>query len=171
MKYKEARPRILTGDVILWKGKGIISSLIMKWSEYSHASLVVRLKEYEELKNRVFLVEALSSGLQFRLLSEKLGKGSEAFWMSINMPLEQLEKSREHALIECAKGIPYDYSSIFKNIFGKVNNNAKEYFCSEFVWMNWISAEYISTKQSKLKAPRPGDLPVYVDVKPVPIEI
>lgn len=170
MKYKEARPRILTGDVILWKGKGIISSLIMKWSEYSHASLVVRLREYEELENRVFLVEALGSGLQFRLLSEKLGKGNEAFWMSINMLPEQLEKSREHALMECAKGIPYDYGSIFKNIFGKVNNNAKEYFCSEFVWMNWLNAGYVLPEKQGFQAPRPGDLPAYVDIKPIFIE-
>lgn len=171
MKYEDIRPRIQTGDAILWKGKGLISSLIMKWSCYSHASLVVRLREYEGLKKRVFLVEALSGGLEFRLLSERVKEAGDAFWLPVNMTVGEALKSREHALVECAKAVPYDYGSLFKNIFGRVSNDAQKYFCSEFVWLNWIQAGRIPSKKMRLHAPRPGDLPGLIEGIPVKIDI
>lgn len=169
MKYKNIRSQMLTGHAIVWKGKGIISSLIMKWSPFSHASLIVRLREYKELKRRVFLVEALADGLEFRLLSERLKEGGEAYWLPTDMTIGQMSKSREHALLECARGIPYDYGSLFKNIFGRVSSNARKYFCSEFVWLNWVYAGYVRTDEKILVAPRPGDLPTNIDVKPIRI--
>ena len=169
MTYEEMRPKIHTGHAIVWKGKGIISSLIMKWSPFSHASLVVRLNEYKELKRRVFLVEALAGGLEFRLLSERLKEGGEAYWLPTDMTLKEMSKSREHALLECAKGIKYDYGSIFKNMFGRVSSDARQYFCSEFVWLNWVYAGYVRTDEKILIAPRPGDLPTNIGVEPIRI--
>lgn len=171
MKYKDMRPRIQTGDAILWKGKGIISKLIMRWTSYSHASLVVRLREYEGLKKRVFLVEALNDGLELRLLSERMKEAGEAFWLPVGMIVEEVLKSREHAMTECAKAVPYDYESLFKNIFGRVSNDAQKYFCSEFVWLNWIQSGRIPLDKIKLSAPRPGDLPGLIDGIPIRIEI
>ena len=159
MKYEDMRPKIQTGDAILWKGEGLISKLIMLWTPYSHASLVVRLREYEGLKKRVFLVEALNDGLELRLLSERLKEAGKAYWLSVGMTTAEVLKSREHALVECARAVPYDYQSLFKNIFGRVSNDARQYFCSEFVWINWIQSGRIPPEKMKLAAPRPGDLP------------
>lgn len=159
-RYVDLRPRIHTGDAILWKGHGLISKMILKFTPFSHASLVVRMKEYAALLDRVFLVEALSEGLRFTLLSERLEnyKG-EAYWMSVGLSLEQIEKSRAHALVECGKCVKYDYHSLLKNAVGKVSSDATSYFCSEFVWINWVEAGVVAPLIAKVnKAPRPGDL-------------
>lgn len=155
MKYLDARPLIQTGDAILWKGHGVVSKMIMWWTEFSHASLVVRLDKYEEFENRVFLVEAMSGGLEFRLLSERLKQDAEAYWLLTSMTKKQRNLSRKHALIECAKGKKYDFGSIVKNIVCEVNADARDYFCSEFVQFNWTDTRYIKPMK---KAVRPDGL-------------
>ncbi len=157
MKYKTARPHIVTGDAILWKGNGIISRLIRLWTPYSHASLVVRLRVSEKLQERVFLVEALSTGLELRLLSKRLENyRGEAFWFHIDTTAEQKLSILEFALTKCASGIRYDFGSIIKNMLGRVSLDAHQYFCSEFVFHAWKQASLVSPHIAV--APRPGDL-------------
>lgn len=156
---KFIRPKILTGDVILWKGSGIISKMIMHWTPYSHGSLCVVLDKYERFANRIFLVEALSTGLEFRLLSERLKSepNSEAYWLSASMDEAQQGRAREFALTECAKAVRYDYGSIFRNIFARVSSDANSYFCSEFIFFAWAKAMLPGVSVSD-PVPRPGDL-------------
>ena len=61
-------------------------------------------------------------------------------------------------------------SSLFRNIFGKVNNDARKYFCSEFVWLNWVAAGYMAVGKDVIKAPRPGDFPAMIGIDPIIIE-
>ena len=172
--YDERRSKIHTGDTILWKGAGILSKCIMKFTPFSHASLVVRFNQAKEvggkLQSRVFLVEALSAGLQFRLLSQRLLEdvNAQAFHLPARMTMTQIELSREHALIECGKNVRYDYGSLLKNITGRVSSDASAYFCSEFVWLNWIYSEVIDDSPTD-KAPRPGDLPSVILGTPIRI--
>ena len=145
-----------SGDVVLWKGRGIISRLIRIWSEYSHASLVLRLKEFENLKDRRFLLEALSSGIELRLLSRRLEEYSgEAWWFPLKSIYDRTGVRQEIATWALKQvGIKYDFDSLFRNALGRVSADAKQYFCSEFVYLAYKQAGLVKRQ----KAPRPGDI-------------
>jgi hypothetical protein len=153
--YFAIRPFINSGDCILWKGRGLISRLIRLWSEYSHASLVLKLEEFEGLKNRRFLLEALPSGIELRLLSERLKdyKG-EAYWMQLDLTSRDEKRKNivEWALKQVGK--KYDFGSLLKNAISRVNADGRKYFCSEFVYMAY---KYVGLVGEE-KAPRPGDI-------------
>ena len=124
-EYLKYREKIRTGDAILWKGKGIISWLIRRWSKYSHASLVIRLHKYKDFVNRVFMVEALSHGLKLTLLSKRIKDyDGEVFWLPVKMDEGQRVKTIRYALVECAETDGYDYEGLFKNVFGRVSQDA-----------------------------------------------
>jgi hypothetical protein len=160
VEYQEIRPLIVSGDCILWKGNGFISRAIRVWSEYSHASLVVKLDRYRNLWNRVFLVEALETGLELRLLSERLkGYDGEAYLFRVGLDEEKAEEVVQVALTACALGVRYDYKSLFRNIVGRVSLDARRYFCSEFVYDIW---KKIGIADGDV-APRPGDLVNLID--------
>lgn len=154
--YSTIRPLLTTGSVILWKGNGVIPWLIRRWSEYSHASLVIRLNNHDELKDRVWLVEALEGGLELRLLSERMyGYNGRTFAMVNDLDTHQQAIVREFAMEQCGKGVRYDYRGLFRNIFGRVSQDADKFFCSEFV----CAALRLAQGCSRPNAPRPGDLP------------
>jgi len=158
-RYAELRHKMKTGDAILWTGSGIISWLIRLKSKRSHASLVVRLKKYQGLRDRVFLVEALAGGLELRLLSERVhGYRGSVSLVSTDLNGGQRRVCRNRALVKCAEGIKYDYGSLFRNILGRVSVNVRRFFCSEFVWWIWQEASYV---EKNTKAPVPGDLEEY----------
>ena len=152
--YESVREKMASGDVILWKGNGLISWLIRRFTEFSHASLVLRLKEFRGLKDRRFLVEALGSGVDLRLLSRRLrGYDGEAWWF----PLKSEYREKRSAIVAWALnqvGKPYDYGSLFKNILGRVNEDVNAYFCSELVFSSFKHAGLVCG----VKAPRPGDI-------------
>jgi len=156
LTYSQIRPFIQTGSCIMWKGRSTFAKLIRWKSDFTHASLCVRLGQYKKLADRVFLVEALSTGLELRLLSERInGYNGEAYFMNIDIPIEIQNKLREFALIQCSKNIPYDYRGLFANVFGRVVPEAKAYFCSEFVWRAW---EVNGLVKKRDVVPRPDDL-------------
>jgi uncharacterized protein YycO len=160
--YDAIRPRLTTGCAVLWKGNGLLSRAIRLFSEFSHASLIVRLDEYQGLKDRVFLVEALATGLELRLLSERItGYDDEIdIFTPRGLGLDQQDAVRDFALVQCAKGVPYAYGSLFANILGHVCEDAHKYFCSEFVWAAWLTARVV-TRRPDNTAPRPGDIPLW----------
>lgn len=168
LKYKDLRSNIKTGDCILWQGESLLSRVIRYFSEYSHASLVIRLNEYEGLKDRVFLVEALSYGLKLKLLSERIRDyDGKVFHFEVPLEIDERDRIRAFSLIKCAEGIPYDYHSLFWNALGRVNMDAKRYFCSEFVWAAWRAVGFVGQVGT---APRPGDIPKWVKGKLARIE-
>ena len=154
VSYENVRDRMASGDVILWKGEGFISWLIRRFTDFSHASLVLRLKEFQGLRDRRFLVEALASGVELRLLSRRLrGYRGEAWWF----PLKTDYQEKRAAIVAWALnqiGKPYDYGSLFRNILGRVSEDAHAYFCSELVFSSFKHAGLVSGS----KAPRPGDI-------------
>lgn len=164
MQYAELRSQIKTGDAILWKSRGVIPWLIQRFSAFSHASLVVRLDRYEEFTDRIFLVEALAAGVQLRLLSERLkNHRGETFWFKpIGLSHSARTRIGTSALDVCARGIPYDYGSLFRNMLGRVSLNARRYFCSEFIWDMWRKAPFFQAVMGPVTAPRPGDIPVWI---------
>jgi hypothetical protein len=174
-QYAEVRDTIRTGDCIQWKSKGLIPRIIRLWSEYSHSSLVVRFDKYEDMVDRVFLIEALSGGLTMTLLSKRIQetKGT-VFLFQVNNHYDDSEAAiRRDASVALAHGIKYDYKSLFMNMMGRVSNDASRYFCSEFVWEKWRKSGMLRGNMTALglkmlekkRAPRPGDIPLWVHGK------
>ncbi len=172
-RYKRLREEIRTGDCILWKSRGLLPWVIQLWSEYSHASLVVRLDLYAGLRDRVFLVEALSHGLALTLLSARLESTRGEAWLfhPDGLGAAEEDRLRESALLNCAKGAGYDYGGFLANLFGRVSMDAQRYFCSEHVWSEWKTAGVLTfaaltplgAESHMLRlAPRPGDIPRWI---------
>ena len=156
--YMQVRHAFKTGDAILWQSRSIVGWLIRKFSKgnVNHASLVLKIDQYNDLKDRRFLLEALGSGIVLRLLSRRLMNFSGKVWW---LPLKDeynanRDRIGEWALLQV--GIPYDYKSLFKQMIGRVSADMKELFCSEYCFIGWKEAG-IELK-GKI-APRPGDIP------------
>ena len=165
MKYSDIRPNIRTGDCILWKGDSWVSRQILRFSAYSHVSLVVRLDKYSAMADRVFLVEALGNGIVFRLLSERMKDyNGRVFFFGVNLLQHQRDDIRDSSLLNVTRNVKYDYKSLFRNLAGRVNMDADKYICSEYVWAEWLNVNFVkpfkpTKRHPQGKAPTPGDLP------------
>jgi len=157
--YNELRPTIQTGDCILWQGSGIISRAIRLWSKYSHASLVVRFHD-KALAERVYLIEALTHGLKLTALSER-SRGYKGNVFHLSVPLSHAQRTiiLADALHKCSITKGYDYKGLFLNMLGRINHDASNYICSEFVFDEMILCGYVRPRK---KTPRPGDLPEWL---------
>jgi hypothetical protein len=156
-KYITYRGMMLTGDLLLWRSHSVIGWLIRLFSKapVNHASLVLRLN-YEGLRDRRFVLEALESGIVLRLLSERLSdyKG-EVHWYPLRRKFNRRRPLiRNYALIKV--GTPYDFGSLFKQLITRVPSDSKKFFCSEYCFMAYRAAGLPVVSE---KAPRPGDLP------------
>lgn len=80
--YEAASSSMKTGDVILFNGDGIISRLIRLKTEYSHAALIVRPREFNFQTDRRFIVEAVWPTIELRLLSKRLA--GEVYWLRLD---------------------------------------------------------------------------------------
>jgi uncharacterized protein YycO len=161
--YSAFESRLVTGCAILWKGLDPLSRAIRVFSRFSHASLVVRIEEYQGTKDQVFLTESLASGIELRSLWERIQNynGQVFIFTPSWLTPEIQDKIGSFALQECAKNVPYSYGGLFANILGHVSQHARRWFCSQFVWEAYIeNAPAINFKPTP-KAPRPGDIPVW----------
>ena len=150
-KYNLVRDQMRTGDLLQWRSNSLLGKLI-RWktgAKVNHSSLVIRMKEYEGLERRVFTTEALEHGIILNLLSKRLQDHAGSVWW---YPLKVYMNEKRQSIGEEAfryMGIGYDYLSLFKQIIGKVNVDAKKLFCSEYVYLCY---GYIG------KAPNPGEM-------------
>jgi uncharacterized protein YycO len=164
VRYYTYRDKMQTGDLIQWSGCGIISGLIklISWSKFNHSSIVIRPSELGVFKDRRFILEALESGIVVRLLSERIRTyGGHAWWYPLKDDFMDIREDLGKWALD-KEGTPYDFGSLFKNIFGHVSADAREFFCSEFVAMNYKEHGMIDFK----KAPRPVDMPNFNIFKP-----
>lgn len=160
--YDAFKDQMQTGCCILWQGNNWLSRLIRIFSLYSHASLVLRINEYTGVKEEVFIVEALESGLELRGLWERIqGYNGRVFiftpvWLTVAIR----DSIGAFGLKECARAVPYNYGGLFKNILGHVSQHAHRWFCSQFVWAAYEDAapNYLRATE---KAPRPGDITLW----------
>ena len=130
--YSLIREKIKSGDVITWEGKGLISWLIRRWSNRSHASMCLDLAD-DNGDERKYIIEAWEGEFNMRLLSRRLKEYSgKAFWHHLNPELDPFRKMIEYNSLSLL-GTKYDYKSLFKNMLGRVSANAKQLFCSEAI--------------------------------------
>ena len=161
--YEVMRPSLRTGDIVLWKGNGLLSRAIRIWSKYSHASLVVRFDPSADgaiLGEQVFLIEALEGGLEFRRMSSRIrGYDGDVHVLQPFMPDHSRLAVFNFAFSRLADGVGYDYGGLIANIFGRVSSDARRYFCSEFAYAALAQCGVVEKRE---KAPRPGDLPEWI---------
>ncbi len=69
----------------------------------------------------------------------------------------------------CCRNKGYDFDSLFSNIFSRVSIEASRFFCSEFVYQTLAACGVTSPRNDNL-APRPADLPEWLDLTPVRIK-
>jgi hypothetical protein len=150
--YMSVRHQMKTGDLLQWHSNSLIGAII-RWRTHSnvnHSSLVLRLDEYAGKEDRRWTTEALEHGTVVDLLSRRLADyDGSVWWYPLRDELEGKRKSIGEKALELI-GVPYDYGSIIKQIFGRVSANARRLFCSEYC--------YISYGYSG-KAPTPADMP------------
>jgi hypothetical protein len=153
-----------SGDLIEWHTEGsAISSLIRLFSgqDYNHSSLVMRLPDDYRAghQDKVIIIEAVSGGIKTSYLSHVLEHHhGKAYWFALKESekcnLAARKKVAQWAVHQALVHTKYDYGSIFKNIFGRVNANADKFFCSEFYQLALVEIELIAKNK---KALRPGE--------------
>jgi hypothetical protein len=161
--YAAFRPWLATGTVILWRGEDLLGRAIRCFTEFSHASLVVRSLDPDHAE-LVFLVEALATGLELRLLSERIqGYDGRVFAFQPEGLTDDVQgRIKSYALDECGRGVRYNYAGLFANILGRVSETAHRFFCSQFASMALENAginRFVSYRNGL--AARPGDIPVW----------
>lgn len=157
-KYDDLRPGLRTGDCILFKGNSPLSRAIRLKSEYSHAALVVLLKD-EALCDRVGIVEAQPEGLVFRWLGERLkAYDGQAYLFRPRIAPEQQQVVKAFAMDQLGLGKAYDYSGLLGNLLHRVGQEKDSYICSGFVWECWERAGIVPPAD---RVPTPGDIPAW----------
>jgi len=132
-KYNVVKEQLKSGDLLLWQTNGKVGRIIQWYtdSDYSHASLVIRLAEYEGLERHRYTTESLRHGVVLNLLSRRLEhQKGHAWWF----PLKDEWNDKRQLIGERALsyvGIPYDFKGIFRFLFGPVSADIQAIFCSE----------------------------------------
>ncbi len=149
--YANLRPQMKTGDIVLFSGKGGISTGI-KWftnSRWSHVGMVLRLIEWDAVLlwesttlSNIADVESGKErkGVQIVPLSERIKKydGEISVRMLDQKPTPEMHKELS-LLREEVKGRPYEKSKIelfkaaYDGPFGRNNEDLSSLFCSELV--------------------------------------
>lgn len=157
MRYRDLRPWIDTGDIILWKGNSVISRLIRLFSVYSHASLVVRMNDF--VGDKVCTIEAEWPRMNPARLSDELRMyNGRAYLYKTTIDGAQREDMKSFAMQKLFEGIQYDVGGVLLNLLGIVSLNAAKYYCSEFVTDCYCHVHALDTTI----ALRPGDIPEYI---------
>ena len=159
--YKIFRHLMNNGDLLEFSSFSTIGKMIRALTrrDVNHTALVWSVDEFKSIKDRRFIMEALSEGLELNLISARLKdyKG-DVYWYSLK---EEYGEYRDAVASICllaegrTKEIRYDYLSLFRNAYKKVSVDVEKYsFCSEFA--QWVLEESgILKKQNK--ALRPGE--------------
>ena len=151
-KYEAVKDQMKTGDLLQWRSNSLIGSLI-RWrtgSNVNHSSLVMRFSEYQGLDRRRYTTEALEHGTVLNLLSRRLEAfDGECWWLTLKDEWNEKRQAIGESALSLI-GIPYDYGSIFRQIFGKVSADARALFCSEYCFVCYGFDG---------KAPTPADMP------------
>ncbi len=152
MKYSEIRDKLRTGDIVLFSGKGLVSTVIKRFtrSPWSHVGMVIRSIELDMLllwesttlsKVKDVRSDTLKQGVQLVALGERISAYDGT------VAVRQLEDTcvngkRLEALKEFRAEIkdrPYEESklellkSAYDGPFGHNEEDLSSIFCSEMV--------------------------------------
>jgi len=154
-EYNALRKYMKSGDLIEWGSASMIGGIIRFFTKkkVNHSSILLNLDTFAGLEERRFVLEALEHGVELNLMSTRLKdfKGS-VYWSPLKLEHDSL-RSEIAAWALQRVGTDYDYKSLFANIFGKVSQDGKKFFCSEYYHMAMVKAGILPPG----KAARPGE--------------
>jgi len=158
--YKLIRNKVKSGDMLEFRSNGFTGRAIRFFSKQNvnHTALAVALDEYMDYREpHKFLLEADAPGIVLKLISKELtGYGGQVWWTPLKAKYDALRGDiARWSMLQI--GTKYDTKSLFKNILGRVNADAKKLFCSEFYFLALKEVGILHGK----KAPRPGEFQKY----------
>ena len=179
--YQDHRSQIRSGSCLLFKGKSPIARLIRLFTEYSHAAMILKLDQYTDLKERIFLSESKANGTVLTLMSNRIKDVDCYIFEPYDLYPVISNKILTSALVSAADDIKYDYNGLFRNIFGytQMGSIANSYFCSAYIWYEWMQNGLLTDDRlteagrkaiDKNLAPRPCDLTKWINGKLTKIE-
>ena len=163
-KYLEVKEEMKTGDMLLWKSHSLLGWLIRKkiHSNYTHTALVIRLSEYEGLERRRWVTEALEHGTVLNLLSRRLlSYSGECWWVPLREDCANMRQGIGEKALGLI-GIPYDYSSIIKQLIAKVSADVRSLFCFELSFLSY---------GGEGKVPTPDEMMETMEIFKEPVKI
>lgn len=165
-KYLEIREEMKTGDLLLWQTENLLGTLIrLRTGKFTHASLIIRMAEWEGQERRRYHIEAGPKGFYPAILSNEIQTyGGHIWWY----PLKDEYNPFRTALglkMTSMFGIGYDFLSLARNIWGRVRPNAKKLYCSEGAYMTYDDSKIINPNCEYMRkhggwSPTPSDLPL-----------
>lgn len=155
--FLTASDDVLGAAIRLFEGKG---------AYVSHCAPIVRLPPELMDTTRVSLIEALEHGLTPTYASQRFQDYDGHVYLCVPKGLteEQQHRFRKWLIDKMWRRVPYDYSSLFKNMGGHVAKDDGALFCSEAWGMAADDAGIERLPQYRNNfAPRPNDIPVWWD--------
>jgi len=161
--YYKYRPEMQSADLLQWQSDTLLGKLIRIWSKgVNHSGQVLDLALCKDLLNRRWILEALEGGLDINLISSRLEGYKGRVWWHPLLPEydEYRPRIRNLAVMRATEygKKSYDYWGLVKNAICRVSANAREYFCSEFVYLNCRDVGMPLGDWPREIAPRPGDM-------------
>lgn len=137
-EYMKYRDQMKTGDLIEFASSTPLGWIIRKGTgcNVNHTAFAWQIDSYKLLEDRVFLLEALTTGLEWNSLSARMAafKG-KVYWSKLNIPQDTRDEMLAIAIQKSTrvhKQKRYDFVSLLRNAYRTVNINEKAWFCSEF---------------------------------------
>jgi len=145
LTYREVRDEIRTGDILLYQGKGWVSTAIQSLTggRYSHSGMMTWWSPLgrPELR-RLMVFEARHPYVTLRPASESVGSyGAPVCWYALNQAdRRRLDESRFLAAAERWLGLEFSVGGLIDNLLGilgvpnlAARKRARKLFCSEYV--------------------------------------
>jgi len=155
-RYDILRRDIHSGDLIEWGSHTFLGWLIRRFTgrDVNHTSLALELSFFKVLEHRRFILEALELGIRVNLLSMRMERfKGEVYHIKLRPEYNHLRDAIAGWAL-CQIGKKYDYPSLIRQAIGKVNLDAKKYFCSEYAYAAYKEVGIIPEGG---KVPRPGE--------------
>ena len=154
-QYEMLRGRIQTGDLVEWCGNGLLSYAIrcVTGKSVSHSSLIIRLP----FDNRIYVIEAIRTGVEFRLLSKCLQHyNGSAIWYGLKPEYDNLRSGiAAWAFDALARNVKYDFGGVVGQLWGRVALEVGRLYCSEMIDAAYIAAGLAVPDPEGAR--RPGD--------------
>lgn len=138
--YDKFRGLIKSGDLIEWRSNTAIGFAIRAVTKQrvNHTSGAIWLQPVEKSYNhkqscapRLYVKEAIGRGFVATYLSHEISKFKGEVWWSA---LKREYENKRVDIVEEAnrlEGIPYDYSSLLRNLWKRVKLGTRTVYCSE----------------------------------------
>ena len=166
MKYLEIRPRLDTGDIVLFSGESFVSKII-KWgtkSNWSHVGMVIKIPVWDF----VLLFESTTLNTLLDLTTDRPVKGVQIVPLShristyegqIGIRLLQIERTKkmlEDLTAFCVemRGVPYEKNKIellkaaYDGWLGENKENLSSVACSEVLAAGFKRCRVLNDRQA-----------------------